>query len=78
MKLYSGYIFDMDGVIYRGDDPIQDAVEVVNILKEMGRKVVFVTNNSSKLASKYKSILSRMRRILSHRGMWPRSILRMN
>jgi len=50
----------MDGVIYRGDDPIQDAVEAVNVLRKMGRKIVFVTNNSSKLASEYKSILSNM------------------
>jgi 4-nitrophenyl phosphatase len=57
MKSYSGYIFDMDGVIYRGDEPIQDAVETVNILKEKGRKVIFNTNNSARLASEYKSLL---------------------
>lgn len=57
MKSYRGYVFDMDGVIYRGDDPIQDAVESVNILKERGNKVIFITNNSSKLASDYKHVL---------------------
>ena len=57
MKSYRGYIFDMDGVIYRGDEPIRDAVETVNILKEKGRKVIFNTNNSAKLASEYKSVL---------------------
>ncbi|MFC1712584.1 HAD-IIA family hydrolase [Candidatus Poribacteria bacterium] len=57
MRSYRGYIFDMDGVIYRGDDPIQDAVKAVSVLKERGRKVIFITNNSSKLASEYKSTL---------------------
>ncbi len=57
MKSYRGYIFDMDGVIYRGDDPIQDAVKAVNVLKERGRKILYITNNSSKLASEYKSTL---------------------
>ncbi len=60
MKFYSGYILDMDGVIYRGDEPIQDAVEAVNVLKRKGCKLTFVTNNSSKLASEYKSILLNM------------------
>ena len=60
MRLYSGYIFDMDGVIYRGDQPIQDAIEVANNLKRRARKLTFVTNNSAKPASEYKSILLRM------------------
>ena len=57
MKLYSGYIFDMDGVVYRGDEPIREAVENANILKKKGCKLTFITNNSAKLASEYKSIL---------------------
>lgn len=60
MKLYNGYIFDMDGVIYRGDEPIQSAVEAVNILKKRRNKVLFITNNSSKLAAEYKSTLLNM------------------
>ena len=60
MKLYKGYIFDMDGVIYRGDEPIQYAVETVNALKERGCKVIFITNNSAKLSSQYKSTLLSM------------------
>ena len=60
MKSYGGYILDMDGVVYRGDEPIQDAVETANILKRRGSKLTFVTNNSSKLASEYKSTLLSM------------------
>ncbi len=42
MKDYNGYIFDMDGVIYRGDEIISDAVKAINILKQKGKKVLFV------------------------------------
>ncbi len=53
MKDYNGYIFDMDGVIYRGDEIIIDAVKAINILKQKGKKVLFVTNNSSKTDYEY-------------------------
>jgi 4-nitrophenyl phosphatase len=53
MKLYNGYIFDMDGVIYRGDEVIQDAINAINILKSKSCKVMFITNNSSKLSEEY-------------------------
>ena len=60
MKFYKGYILDMDGVTYRGDEPIQEAVEVVNVLKDRGHRVLFITNNSAKLAGEYREILSRI------------------
>ena len=50
----------MDGVIYRGDEPIQDAIEAVNTLKERGCKLMFSTNNSAKLAEEYRSLLLSM------------------
>jgi len=53
MRFYKGYIFDMDGVIYRGDEVIQDAIDAINLLKSKDRKVMFMTNNSSRLASEY-------------------------
>lgn len=60
MKSYKGYIFDMDGVIYRGDEPIQDAVETINILKRNGCEIIYITNNSSKLSSEYRDVLLSM------------------
>jgi len=43
-----GFILDVDGVIGRGDKPIPQAVDAVNRLIEMGKKVVFVSNNSTR------------------------------
>ncbi|MBD3182379.1 HAD-IIA family hydrolase [Candidatus Poribacteria bacterium] len=60
MKSYEGYIFDMDGVVYRGDKPIESAIKIINKLKSEGRKTMFITNNSAKLPGEYQSILLRI------------------
>ena len=39
-------IFDLDGVIYRGEEAIAGAAELVNALRNAGRVVRFATNNS--------------------------------
>jgi 4-nitrophenyl phosphatase len=48
-----GFILDVDGVIGRGDKPIPKAVKAVNKLISMGKKVVFVSNNSTRSRSIY-------------------------
>ncbi len=40
-------IFDLDGVIYRGDEPMPFAVETVQRLRDAGVMVRFLTNNSA-------------------------------
>lgn len=45
------FLFDMDGTLNMGDYPLEGAMETLTILTENGKKVCFVTNNSSK--SKY-------------------------
>lgn len=51
MKRYKAYCFDLDGTVYRGDEPIIEAVEFVNKLQRMGIDPFFVTNNASKTAA---------------------------
>ena len=41
------YILDLDGVIYRGSNPIDGAVDAVNRLRDHA-KVLFLTNNSTR------------------------------
>ncbi|MCA6213567.1 HAD family hydrolase [Thermococcus bergensis] len=55
-----GIIFDMDGVIYRGKEPIEGAKEVIEFLKENGIPFVFLTNNSTRNARMYKEKLQKM------------------
>ncbi len=43
-----GFILDVDGVVCRGRRPIEEGVEAVKKLKDMGKKIVFVSNNSTR------------------------------
>jgi len=40
-------ILDCDGVLWKGNQPIQGAIETLEQLEEQGYKLGFVTNNSS-------------------------------
>ncbi|KXN83812.1 4-nitrophenylphosphatase [Leucoagaricus sp. SymC.cos] len=51
---YDTWLFDCDGVLWRGDQVIDGAVEVLNILRKRGKKLVFVTNNATKSRRSYK------------------------
>jgi 4-nitrophenyl phosphatase len=42
------FLFDCDGVLFRGSSVIEGAPEVVRRLGEMGKRVFFVTNNATK------------------------------
>ena len=53
-------IFDMDGVIYRGNRPVEGAREVVEYLKKKEIPFVFLTNNSTKTPEMYREKLLSM------------------
>jgi glycerol 3-phosphatase-2 len=44
---YDVFLFDLDGVLYRGASPIPHAAEALVRLRAAGRGIAFVTNNSS-------------------------------
>jgi len=44
-RLYAGYVFDLDGTIYLGSELLPGAARLVRALRDMERKVVFVSNN---------------------------------
>lgn len=43
-----GFIIDIDGVIGRGESPIKDGILGVKKLREMNKKIIFVSNNSTR------------------------------
>jgi glycerol-1-phosphatase len=45
---YDAVLFDLDGVLYRGDETIEGAPATTQALRAAGIQVVFVTNNSSR------------------------------
>ena len=48
------FIFDCDGVIWKGDSLIDGVPAVLEMLRKAGKKIFFVTNNSTKSRKGYK------------------------
>ncbi|CAN0899598.1 Phosphoglycolate phosphatase 1B, chloroplastic [Linum grandiflorum] len=47
------FIFDCDGVIWKGDKLIEGVPETLDMLRSRGKRLVFVTNNSTKSRKQY-------------------------
>jgi HAD superfamily hydrolase (TIGR01450 family) len=48
LKQIKGLVFDLDGVVYKNNLPIIDTIDGINLLDEIGYKIGFLTNTSSK------------------------------
>lgn len=57
---YSLYIFDLDGTLFRGDEPIPGAAEALVRLRVGGAQIRFLTNNSSQTRDAYVAKLNRL------------------
>ncbi|KAI6015067.1 HAD-like domain-containing protein [Pisolithus orientalis] len=55
LNKYDAWMFDCDGVLWRGDRPIEGAVEVLDMLRKRGNRLLFVTNNAAKSRRSYKT-----------------------
>jgi len=51
-------IFDLDGVVYRGAQPVPTAVESINRLGLLGHRIYYLTNNSSQTRESYRQKLA--------------------
>ena len=60
MPRYSLYIFDLDGTVYRGDEPIPFAAESICSLKEQDARISYLTNNSGHTREFFLNKLRRM------------------
>ena len=47
-QLYEGYLFDLDGTIYLGDELLPGAKRLILKLRELEKRVIFLTNNPTK------------------------------
>lgn len=54
---YDGFIFDLDGTIYRGEHIIPRADKVINYLKSNNKKIVFVSNKTTGTVKDYYRLL---------------------
>ncbi len=55
-----GFLLDMDGVIYRGDEPVPGAAELIRKLRMRGIPFLFLTNNSANSPRDYVVKLHKM------------------
>ena len=53
LALCQWFVFDVDGVLCRGDDPIPRAAEAIERLRRGGKSVIFISNNSTKSREDY-------------------------
>ena len=54
------FLLDLDGTVYLGDVPIGEAATTLSRLRAMGKRLVFLTNNSSKTQEEYREKLTRL------------------
>lgn len=47
------FLFDCDGVLWRGSAPIPGAANMINLLRSLNKRVVFVTNNATNSRATY-------------------------
>lgn len=47
-RLYEGYVFDLDGTIYLGDELLPGAGRLIRKLRELGKRVIFLSNNPTR------------------------------
>jgi 4-nitrophenyl phosphatase len=62
-----GLVCDLDGVVYRGDEPIPGAIETIERVRRAGVGVVLCTNNSRSTVTQYRRKLGDMGLVVSAR-----------
>jgi arabinose operon protein AraL len=58
--MFKGFIFDLDGTVYLSDKLILGADRVIRLLREKGRRVVFLSNKPIQTREDYASKLTRL------------------
>ncbi len=52
-RLFAGYVIDLDGTLYLGEEPLPGAVQTLARIRQAGSRVVFLTNNPLRSAARY-------------------------
>ena len=47
------FLFDMDGTLYLGDEVYNGAIQLMEDLPRLGKKYIYLTNNSSRAGTDY-------------------------
>lgn len=57
-RLYAGYVFDLDGTLYLGDELLPGAAETVAAVRDAAARVAFLTNKPLELPADYAAKLT--------------------
>jgi NagD protein len=60
VKLFAGYVLDLDGTVYLGDELLPGAAETIAELRRAGARIVFVTNKPLESSAQYAAKLTRL------------------
>ncbi|KAK9360266.1 HAD-like domain-containing protein [Lipomyces starkeyi] len=60
LSKYDDFLFDCDGVLWQGDVLLPHVKETLNLLREKGKRLIFVTNNSTKSRKAYTKKFSKL------------------
>jgi 4-nitrophenyl phosphatase len=63
-------VLDMDGVLYRGEQPVPEAIATLLALRQQGVKVAFLTNNASRHRQELAEHVSRLGFTCSMDEVW--------
>ena len=59
-RIYPGYVFDLDGTLYLGDDLLPGAAETLRHLRSEGARIAFLTNKPLELPIDYAAKLTQL------------------
>lgn len=48
---FDAYLFDLDGVVWHGTQPVAGVAHAINTLRQLGKSIRFLTNNAGRLRS---------------------------
>jgi NagD protein len=57
---YEAYIFDLDGTVYLGDALLPSAGETITLLRDQGKRTLFLSNNPTRTREEYAAKLTRL------------------
>lgn len=57
---YGGFVFDLDGTVYLGEQLLPGAAEAITEIREAGRRVLYLTNKPLDPTSEYAAKLTRL------------------
>jgi HAD superfamily hydrolase (TIGR01450 family) len=57
--IFAGYVIDLDGTVYLGDEPLPGAVDTLARIRDTGSRLIFLTNNPLRSAASYAERLQR-------------------